>query len=296
MKVFEKDAHRVIWGDCIEALSTLVPDRSVDLIFADPPYNLGKVFNGKREKWESPEAYLEWCYQWIDLCIQKLKPKGSMYLMNSTQNMPYIDVHLRAKMTILSRIVWHYDSSGVQASRYYGSLYEPILFAVMDPDNYAFNADSVAVEARTGAVRRLIDYRKPNPTRYNSKKVPGNVWSIPRVRYRMTEYENHPTQKPEALLQRVIAASSNEGDLVLDPFAGTFTTCVVAQALGRRSVGIEIEEEYVKIGLRRLNIATEYAGQKLERPLKSYELSRAQLTQLDFQVRDKARWNIRSRR
>jgi site-specific DNA-methyltransferase (adenine-specific) len=71
---------------------------------------------------------------------------------------------------------------------------------------------------------------------------------------------------------------------------------VVAQALGRRSVGIEIEEEYVKIGLRRLNIATEYAGQKLERPLKSYELSRAQLTQLDFQVRDKARWNIRSRR
>jgi site-specific DNA-methyltransferase (adenine-specific) len=94
----------------------------------------------------------------------------------------------------------------------------------------------------------------------------------------MPEYENHPTQKPEALLQRVIAASSNEGDLVLDPFAGTFTTCVVAQALGHRSLGIEIEEEYVKIGLRRLSITAEYAGQKLERPLKSYELSKAQMT------------------
>jgi len=296
MKVFEKDAHRVVLGDCIEALSTLIPDRSVDLVFADPPYNLGKVFNGRREKWESPQAYLEWCYRWIDLCVQKLKPNGSMYLMNSTQNMPYIDIHLRSKMTILSRIVWHYDSSGVQASKYYGSLYEPILFAVMDPDDYTFNADSVAVEARTGAVRRLIDYRKPEPARYNSRKVPGNVWSFTRVRYRMPEYENHPTQKPKTLLQRLIAASSNEGDLVLDPFAGTFTTCVVAQALGRGSVGIEIEEEYVKIGLRRLNIATEYAGQKLQRPLKSYELSKTQLTQLEFQVRDKARWNTHSHR
>jgi len=117
MKVLERDGHRVIWGDCIEALSTLIPDHSIDLVFADPPYNLGKVFNGKREKWESLEAYLQWCYRWIDLCVQKLKPSGSMYLMNSTQNMPYIDIHLRSKMTILSRIVWHYDSSGVQASR-----------------------------------------------------------------------------------------------------------------------------------------------------------------------------------
>ena len=296
MRVFEKDGHRAIWGDCIEALSALIPDHSVDLVFADPPYNLGKVFNGKREKWESLEAYLQWCYRWMDLCVQKLKPTGSMYLMNSTQNMPYIDVHLRSKMTILSRIVWHYDSSGVQASRYYGSLYEPILFAVMDPDNYTFNADSVAVEARTGAVRRLIDYRKPKPALYSSRKVPGNVWTIPRVRYRMREYENHPTQKPEVLLQRVIAASSNEGDIVLDPFAGTFTTCVVAQALGRRSVGIEIEEEYIKIGLRRLGIVSEYAGEKLRRPLKTYELSRTQPSQLEFQVRDRARWNTRSRR
>jgi len=296
MRVFEKDGHRAIWGDCIEALSALIPDHSVDLVFADPPYNLGKVFNGKREKWESLEAYLQWCYRWMDLCVQKLKPTGSMYLMNSTQNMPYIDVHLRSKMTILSRIVWHYDSSGVQASRYYGSLYEPILFAVMDPDNYTFNADSVAVEARTGAVRRLIDYRKPKPALYSSRKVPGNVWTIPRVRYRMREYENHPTQKPEVLLQRVIAASSNEGDIVLDPFAGTFTTCVVAQALGRRSVGIEIEEEYIKIGLRRLGIVSEYAGEKLRRPLKTYELARTQPSQLEFQVRDRARWNTRSRR
>src|SRR5258708_6585062 len=87
----------------------------------------------------------------------------------------------------------------------------------------------------------------------------------------MPEYEEHPTQKPVALLERIIKASSNPGDLVLDPFAGTFTTCFVAKELGRRSIGIEIEEAYVKVGLRRLNITTHFRGELLARPLKSYE-------------------------
>ncbi len=175
-----------------------------------------------------------------------------MYLMAATQNMPFLDVYLREKVTILSRIVWHYDSSGVQARRLYGSLYEPILFAVKNKSTYTFNTDDILVEARTGAVRKLIDYRKATPTVYNSHKIPGNVWSFSRVRYRMPEYEEHPSQKPEALLERIIKASSNEGDLVLDPFAGTFTTCAVAARLKRRSVGIEIDSKYVGVGLRRL--------------------------------------------
>jgi adenine-specific DNA-methyltransferase len=170
----------------------------------------------------------------------------------------------------LSRIVWHYDSSGVQAKKYFGSLYEPILHAVKDPDAYTFNADDIAIEARTGAIRRLIDYRKPNPTLYNSKKVPGNVWSIPRVRYRMDEYEEHPSQKPEALLERIVRASSNPGDLVLDPFAGTFTTCAVAKRLGRRTVGIELQRNYVGVGLRRLGMALELDGEPLAPLPKNY--------------------------
>ena len=155
-------------------------------------------------------------------------------------------------MTIKSRIVWYYDSSGVQARTHYGSLYEPILFAVKDEKNYTFNADDIRVEAKTGAQRKLIDYRKPVPTVYNSTKVPGNVWEIPRVRYRMAEYEDHPSQKPEALLDRIVRASNNLGDVVLDPFSGTFTTSAVAQRLGRRTIGIELEEKYIQIGLRRL--------------------------------------------
>ena len=185
--------------------------------------------------------------------------------------MPYFDIYLRSKLHILSRIVWAYDSSGVQAKKYFGSLYEPILFCVKDKTHYTFNSDEILVEAKTGAKRKLIDYRKVVPAIYNRKKIPGNVWNIARVRYRMDEYENHPTQKPIALLDRIITASSNRGDIVLDPFSGTFTTSYVAKLLNRSSIGIEIEEEYVKIGLRRLHICEKYKGEVLVKQPRSYE-------------------------
>jgi site-specific DNA-methyltransferase (adenine-specific) len=271
LKFFQKDEHKIIFGDAIHALKTSIPDESIDLIFADPPYNIGKDFNGRKDKWDSEKDYLDWCYQWLDLCIKKLKPQGSFYVMTSTQAMPFFDIYLRDKLSILSRIVWHYDSSGVQAKRYYGSMYEPILYCVKDKDNYTFNAQDVLVEAKTGSKRKLIDYRKSIPTVYNSEKVPGNVWIMPRVRYRMDEYENHPTQKPVSLLARIILASSNSGDTVLDPFSGTFTTSFVAKLLERKSVGIEIEEEYVKIGLRRMQIASSYNGEPLNKEPRTYE-------------------------
>jgi site-specific DNA-methyltransferase (adenine-specific) len=296
MKLFENDGHAIIWGDAIEALVTAIPDGSIDLIFADPPYNIGKSFNGRKDRWPSDEAYLSWCYRWLDLCIAKLKPTGSLYVMTATQNMPSFDLFLRQRLTILSRIVWAYDSSGVQARNYFGSLYEPILFCVMDKNKYTFNADDILVEARTGATRKLIDYRKPIPTMYNSKKVPGNVWNFPRVRYRMDEYENHPTQKPTALLDRIVRASSNPGDIVLDPFSGTFTTSYVAKALGRESIGIEAEEEYVKIGLRRLAIQETYNGEVLRRAPKTYKKQEAPAQQYLAIFERRATWNTASPR
>ncbi|MDR1937356.1 MAG: adenine-specific DNA-methyltransferase [Tannerellaceae bacterium] len=273
MEIFEDKKHKIIRGDALKTLTTL-PNNSVDLIFADPPYNIGKSFNGRKEKWDTEDDYLEWCYQWLDLCVRKLKPNGSFYVMTATQFMPFFDVYLRKKLDILSRLVWYYDSSGVQAKKYYGSMYEPILFCVKDKNNYTFNTNDILVQAKTGATRKLIDYRKSVPTVYSSEKVPGNVWEFARVRYRMDEYENHPTQKPVALLERIIKASSNVGDLVLDPFSGTFTTCYVAKKLGRNSIGIELEDEYVKIGLRRLQLAEEYKGEKLEKEIRTFETDR----------------------
>jgi len=264
MSKYEKEGHVIYHGEALEVMKNEIPDESVDLVFVDPPYNIGKKFADFHDKWPSDAEYAKWAYEWIDECIRILKPTGTMYLMTSTQAMPYFDLYVRDKLTILSRIVWFYDSSGVQAKKYYGSMYEPILHCVKNKNSYCFNADDILVEAKTGAKRKLIDYRGETPKPYNTKKVPGNVWEFPRVRYRMNEYENHPSQKPEALLERIIRASSNTGDTVFDPFSGTFTTAAVAKSLRRNSISIESQELYLKIGLRRVLSMTEYNGEKLE--------------------------------
>lgn len=261
MRRFGSQEHAVIHGDALEALAG-IGTGTVDLIFADPPYNIGKDFDGLGDRLEEG-AYLAWCQLWIDECRRVLAPRGSFYLMCSTQMMPHLDLHCRTRFHILSRIVWAYDSSGVQARRFFGSMWEPILHMVADRGAYTFNAEDIQVEARTGARRGLIDYRKEPPQPYGHAKVPGNVWSLPRVRFRMGEYENHPSQKPEALLERIIRASSRPGDLVLDPFAGTFTTGAVARRLGRRSIGVELNETYAKIGIRRLDLESDYAPEDL---------------------------------
>lgn len=267
---FEKDQHLIYWGDALETLRLEIASESVDLIFIDPPYNIGKKFADFHDKWPSDEAYAAWSYQWLDECIRVLKKTGTLYVMASTQAMPYFDIFLRNKLTILSRIVWHYDSSGVQARKYYGSMYEPILHCVKDATSYTFNSDEIKIEAKTGSKRKLIDYRKSIPTQYNSYKVPGNAWYFPRVRYRMDEYEEHPSQKPEVLLDRLIRASSNEDDIVLDPFSGTFTTAAVAKKLKRQSISIESQEEYLKIGLRRILKMRSYKGEDLLPPDRTY--------------------------
>jgi adenine-specific DNA-methyltransferase len=258
---FEADGHVILRGDALDNLNRM-DSESVDLVFADPPYNIGKDFDGLKENWTESD-YLGWAFRWISECHRVLKPCGTFYLMNSTENMPHFDLKCRAFFTVKSRIVWHYDSSGVQAKRYFGSLYEPMLMLTKHAEKYTFNYTDIRVEAKTGATRKLIDYRKNPPQPYNIWKVPGNVWTFPRVRFKMKEYENHPTQKPEALLERIIRVSSNPGDTVLDPFAGSFTTCAVARKLGRKSIGIEINEEYIKMGIRRLSLPSPYSEEEL---------------------------------
>ena len=266
---YARGDHQIYQGDALAVLRD-IPNESIDLIFADPPYNIGKRFGSFHDSWPNDESYADWCYDWLSLCIDKLRTTGSLFVMSSTQCMPYLDLFLRKRMTVKARICWHYDSSGVQARKYYGSTYEPLLFCVKDSKSYYFDADSVKVEARTGSTRRLIDYRKEVPTQYSTHKVPGNVWYFPRVRYRMQEYEEHPSQKPESLLERIILGSCPPAGIVLDPFAGTFTTGAVAKRLGRSSIGIETQQEYVKIGLRRLGIQDHLDGEPLRPTCKNF--------------------------
>lgn len=254
-----------ILGDSISVLRKM-KDKSVQLIFADAPYNIGKDFGNNSDKWESVHAYIEWCKTWIDECMRVLSDNGTMYFMTATQHMPYLDVFASEKYNVLCRIIWSYDSSGVQSKKIYGSLYEPILMiSKTSKSSYTFNYEDILVEAKTGSKRKLIDYRKNPPQPYNSQKVPGNVWDFSRVRFKMDEYENHPTQKPEALLERIIKASSNPGDVVLDPFSGSFTTSAVAVRLGRVGIGIDMNEEYYEMGLRRTGITMTRNGKSLEK-------------------------------
>ena len=173
---------------------------------------------------------------------------------------------LYQKNTMFCVELFGHDSSGVQSKKIYGSLYEPILMINKSKKaTYTFNYNDILVEAKTGAKRKLIDYRKNPPQPYSTEKVPGNVWDFSRVRFKMDEYENHPTQKPEALLERIVKASSNPGDVILDPFSGSFTTSAVAVRLGRVGIGIDMNEEYYEMGLRRTGIAFERKGKSLEK-------------------------------
>ncbi len=253
----------VVFHDCLETLKSM-KDNTVDLIFADPPYNLGKDFGNDSDSWKDRKAYLQWCYDWINECFRVLKADGTFYIMNSTQNIPYISIYLQEHYYIVNDIVWAYDSSGVQSKKKYGSLYEPIIMATKsEKAKYTFNYQDILVEAKTGAKRGLIDYRKNPPQPYNTEKVPGNVWEFARVRFKMDEYENHPSQKPEALLERIVKASSNAGDIVLDPFGGSFSTSAVAVRLGRKAISMDINRDYCKIGVRRTGISDTYDGEVL---------------------------------
>lgn len=253
MLYFNRGEKQLILYNCdiFDGLNN-IKDSSVDLIFIDPPYNLGKKYKGTSDFWENDDDYLEWCYNWLEICIKKLKTHGCLYFMSSTQYNAYFDIFLRKRMHILSRIIWEYDSSGMQAKKHFGSLYEPILFAVMKKNKYTFNYKEIMIEAKTGAQRNLIDYRKNPPAPYNKLKVPGNVWYFPRVRYKMKEYVEHPSQKPELLLERIIKVSTNENDIVLDLFAGSFSLGMVCKRLNRKYIGIEKSKEYYNLGVERL--------------------------------------------
>ena len=261
----ENTTSCVVNGDCVDTLKK-IKSNSIDLIFADPPYGIGKDFGVSKDKFIDNKEYLFWCQKWIDESMRILKQSGTMYFMSSTQYMPILDRYVDDKYFVINRIVWIYDSSGVQSKRKFGSLYEPILMITHnEKSDYTFNYQDILVDAKTGSTRKLIDYRKPTPQPYNEQKVPGNVWLFNRVRFKMEEYENHPTQKPEMLLERIILASSNPNDIVLDPFSGSFTTSAVAQRLGRRSIGIDNNIDYFKIGIRRTGISNMFKGELLHK-------------------------------
>lgn len=163
------DKSLVILGDSLEVLKKF-KDNSVDLIFTDPPYGIRKDFGDDSDFFNSVEEYFNWCKLWIDECMRILKKDGTMYFMSATQHMPFLDVYVSQKYHVINRIVWAYDSSGVQSKKKFGSLFEPIIMITHNKKSkYTFNYKDILVDAKTGSERGLIDYRKTPPQPHSNQ-------------------------------------------------------------------------------------------------------------------------------
>ncbi len=231
--------HTLLCGDALEQLKG-IGDDSVDLVIADPPYNLGKNYGNNIDLKERAE-YHSFTAQWLQEANRVLKPTGSLFCFMGVKYIARLYVTLEEEMGLHPQgwITWHY-TQGMGRKRGFSPRHEDILWFSKD-ENVTFNLDEVRIPQKY--------YRKRNNM---SGANPGDVWQFSHVHYCAAERQPHPTQKPEALIERIIAAASNEGDLILDPFLGSGTTSRVAQILGRHSIGIDINPEYIEMSEARL--------------------------------------------
>lgn len=248
---------RIINQDFREAVKYL-PDRFVDLLFLDPPYNLTKSWNSSGFRAKSVEDYSLWMDSWLKGLIRVLKPTASVYICGDWRSSAAIYEVVSRHFIIRNRITWERDK-GRGARTNWKNNSEDIWFATVS-DRYTFNVESVKLRRRVMAP--YID-SKGRPKDWNRTPrgdyrltYPSNIWTDITVPFwSMPENTEHPTQKPEKLLAKIMLASSNQGDVVLDPFLGSGTSAVVASKLGRRYVGIEIDETYCCLALKRLDLA-----------------------------------------
>lgn len=237
----------ILHGDCLDVLPTL--DReSVDLIVTDPPYNIG-IDYGRGASADRRDDYDVWCGRWIDWCYRAIKPAGSLWVISGQEHGADIDIAIqRTGMAMRNRITW-LETFGVQCSRKFARTSRPIYYAVKDAKRFTFNREVVTVPS-------------DRQTKYNDRraapggKVMGDVWQINRVCGTFSErVPGVPTQLPEVLVRRIVGVSSNPGDVVLDPFAGSGTVPAVATAMGRKAIGIELNPEYAEIARQRVEVA-----------------------------------------
>lgn len=263
----EEVRDRVFCQDVFEVLPKL-PDQSVDLMFADPPYNLTKNFNDRKFKKISIDKYLEWLDSWLSLTLRILKPTASIYICGDWRSSTAIH-RLGEKYFIpRNRITWEREK-GRGAKSNWKNCSEDIWFFTVS-ENYHFNVDAVMLKRQVIApyTDRNGDPKDWTETENGRFRVthPSNLWTDLTVPYwSMPENTDHPTQKPEKLLAKIILASSRENDLVFDPFNGSGTTTVVASKLSRHYLGVEIDETYCSLAQKRLDLASS------DRTIQGYE-------------------------
>jgi site-specific DNA-methyltransferase (adenine-specific) len=248
---------RTICQDAFEALS-LLPDQCVDLLFADPPYNLTKTFNENSFRQTDSDKYESWLDEWLSKTIRLLKPSASIYLCGDWRSSAAI-YRVGAKyFKVQNRITWEREK-GRGAKRNWKNSAEDIWFFTVS-DDYFFNVEAVKLKRQviapyTDEEGIPKDWNESDAGRFRLTH-PSNLWTDLTVPFwSMPENTEHPTQKPEKLLAKIILASSRAGELVLDPFLGSGTTSVVARKLRRHFIGIEVDERYCCLAEKRLEMA-----------------------------------------
>lgn len=255
-KISELPINKTVVGDTFIALKK-IPDKSVDLLIVDPPYNLFKDFHGNGFSKTTDEKYADYTENWINAVKPKLKDSASIYVCCDWKSAlvigPIVDKHF----VLRNRITWEREKGRGAKTNWKNSM-EDIFYATVS-DNYTFNLDAVKTRKKVLAPYKEDGAPKDWQDTENGKyrnTCPSNFWDDISVPYwSMAENTAHPTQKPEKLIAKLILASSNKGDLVLDPFAGSGTTGVVAKKLGRRFVNIEQNPLYCVWGEFRLEKA-----------------------------------------
>jgi site-specific DNA-methyltransferase (adenine-specific) len=234
----KKLLNEIICGDCIEVLGK-VGEPFADLIFADPPFNIGYKYDKYYDKVKK-KNYIAWTKDWMNVCKKVLKPDGSFYIAIGDDYAANVKI-IADELGLFMRnwIIWHY-TFGQQMKKKFARSHTHIFYFVKDKSNFTFNDHAARVISDR---QKKYQDKRANP----EGKMPDDVWDeYPRLCGTFKERMDFPCQMPESLLARIIRVNSNEGDWVLDPFSGSGTTTVVAHKLNRTYSGIEISKNYVR--------------------------------------------------
>lgn len=250
--MISKRINQIVKGDCLDILRE-IPDASVDITFADPPFNLNKKYNGYNDK-KNNDAYLNWCRQWISEMVRVTKPSGSIFVHNIPKWLTYYAAFLNDISYFKHWIAWDAPSGPMGKSlqpSHYG-----ILYYVKEPNETKFYEIRYPHKRCRKCGYLLKDYGGKKDTLHPFGPLVSDSWTdIHRIKHNKYR-DDHPCQLPIHLLERIILMSTDENDIVLDPFIGTGTSAIAAKRLGRRFIGIDIDDKYVEITREKLSEET----------------------------------------
>ena len=245
--MIKKYINKIVQGDCLEIMRD-IPDNIIDVTFADPPFNLKKKYNSYYDKHEV-QAYLSWCKEWLSEMVRITKPTGSIFVHNIPKWLIYFGYYLNELAIFRHWIAW--DAMGSPLGKtllpnHYGILY------YVKSEGFKFYDVRMLHKRCRHCDYILQDYGGKKAQMHKFGPLVSDVWTgIHRIRHKIRRDE-HPCQLPIHLLERLLLMSTDEGDVVLDPFVGTGTTAIAAKSLGRNFIGIDIDPKYVEIAREKL--------------------------------------------